>query len=66
MAKVTDKQINDKGREVALRLDYLMAIVDKSYNRHQKCMVCKEKFMHHIDGLPCISDTVPKEIVKHK
>ena len=66
MAKVTNKDIQKKGREIALKLDHLMAIVDKSYNRHQKCLACGEKFQHHSDGLPCISDTNHKEIIKHK
>ena len=66
MAKVTNKDIQKKGREIALKLDHLMAIVDKSYNRHQKCLACGEMFKHHRDGLPCISDTSHKEIVKHK
>ena len=66
MEKVTNKDIQKKGREIALKLDHLMAIVDKSYNRHQKCLACGEMFKHHNDGLPCISDTSHKEIVKHK
>ena len=66
MAKVTDKQINEKAREIALRLDYLMAIADKSYNRHQRCLACNEQFRHHRDGLPCLSDTNLKKIIKKK
>ena len=64
MAKVTDKQINEKAREIALRLDYLMAIADKSYNRHQRCLVCNEQYKHHEDGLPCLSDYNPKQIIR--
>ena len=50
-----------KGREVALRLAYVMAKVEYDYNRHEPCLVCKEKYMHHIDGLPCESDDKIKE-----
>ena len=64
MRKITDKEIQDKGREVAIRLDYLMAQVDKSYNRHQRCLVCNEKYRHHLDGLPCLEDNNPKQIVR--
>jgi len=42
-----------------------MAQVDFEYNRHQKCIVCKEKFVHHIDGLPCEADDNRKQIVRH-
>lgn len=64
MDKVSDNDINKKGRELALKLDYLMAQVDKTYNRHQACLVCKEQFRHHIDGLPCLSDDKPKQIIR--
>ena len=64
MRKITDKEIQDKGREVAIRLDYLMAQVDKSYNRHLRCLVCNEKYRHHLDGLPCLEDNNPKQIVR--
>jgi len=64
MAKITDNEIQDKGREIAIRLDYLMAVVDKSYNRHQRCLVCNEQYRHHEDGLPCLSDNNPKQIVR--
>ena len=66
MAKITDNEIKDKGREIAIRLDYLMAKVDESYNRHQRCLACNEQFRHHSDGLPCLSDTNLKEIIKKK
>ena len=52
MAKITDNEIQNKGREIAIRLDYLMAVVDKSYNRHKRCLVCNEQYRHHEDGLP--------------
>lgn len=64
MEDVTDNDISKIGREVAIRLDHLMAIVDKSYNRHQRCLVCNEQYRHHIDGLPCTSDESPKEIIR--
>ena len=35
MAKVTDKVIDKKAREVALQIEQLMAVVDFKYNRHQ-------------------------------
>ena len=41
-----------------------MAIVEYEYNRHESCLVCREKFMHHVDGLPCKADDEPKQIVK--
>ena len=42
-----------------------MAKVEYEYNRHEPCLVCKQKYMHHIDGLPCERDDERKEIVKH-
>lgn len=42
-----------------------MAKVEYEYNRHEPCLVCKEKYMHHFDGLPCERDDERKEIVKH-
>jgi|TARA_R110002020_G_scaffold361462_1_gene574011 hypothetical protein len=59
-----DKKIQEKAREVALNLEQLMAKVDFKYNRHQPCLVCKEQYRHHLDGLPCISDTERKTIVR--
>ena len=59
-----DKKIQEKAREVALNIEQLMARVDFKYNRHQPCLVCKEQYRHHIDGLPCISDTERKTIVR--
>ena len=41
-----------------------MAKVDESYNRHQRCLVCNEQYRHHIDGLPCLSDNNPKQIIR--
>jgi|TARA_Y100000114_G_scaffold122717_1_gene118091 plasmid rolling circle replication initiator protein Rep len=64
MAKITDNEIQNKGREIAIRLDYLMAKVDESYNRHQRCLVCNEQYKHHIDGLPCLADNKPKQIIR--
>ncbi len=64
MDKVSDNDINKKGRELAIQLDYLMAQVDETYNRHQPCLVCQEQFKHHIDGLPCLSDDKPKQIIR--
>jgi len=59
-----DKNVEKKARQVALNLEQLMAVVDFKYNRHQACLVCKEKFKHHIDGLPCASDNDRKTIVR--
>tara|TARA_B100000029_G_scaffold437100_1_gene452055 strand:+ start:769 stop:993 length:225 start_codon:yes stop_codon:yes gene_type:complete len=59
-----EKDINKIGRQVAIRLDYLMAEVDFKYNRHQKCLVCDEQYKHHEDGLPCLSDDNPKNIIR--
>tara|TARA_R100000951_G_C2642830_1_gene181541 strand:- start:1032 stop:1253 length:222 start_codon:yes stop_codon:yes gene_type:complete len=59
-----DKKIQEKAREVALNIEQLMARVDFKYNRHQPCLVCKEQYRHHIDGLPCLSDTERKTIVR--
>ena len=59
-----DKKIQEKARKVALNIEQLMARVDFKYNRHQPCLVCKEQYRHHIDGLPCLSDTERKTIVR--
>ena len=40
-----------------------MARVDFKYNRHQPCLVCNEKYKHHIDGLPCVSDKERKPLI---
>lgn len=59
------QDIDKAARKTALALQSLMAQVDFQYNRHQPCIVCKEKFKHHIDGLPCESDDDTKKIVRH-
>lgn len=59
------QDIDKAARKTALALQSLMAQVDFKYNRHQPCIVCKEKFMHHIDGLPCESDNSRKQIVRN-
>jgi hypothetical protein len=59
------QDIDKVARKTALALQSLMAQVDFKYNRHQPCMVCNEKFTHHIDGLPCESDDDIKKIVRH-
>jgi len=59
-----EQNLNQIGRQVAINLDYLMAQVDFTYNRHQRCLVCNEQFQHHIDGLPCVSDTEHKQIIR--
>lgn len=64
MSKVTDKQLNKKAREVALQIEQLMAVVDFKYNRHQRCLVCNNKYRHHIDGLPCTSEKKKKQIIR--
>ena len=38
-----------------------MAVVDFDYNRHEPCLVCHKKLMHHYDGLPCEDDDNVKE-----
>ena len=58
------KDIDTEARKLVLNLDHLMAQVDYKYNRHQSCLVCKQKYKHHEDGLPCISDDKKKRIVK--
>jgi hypothetical protein len=57
--------IDHAGRQTALNLASLMAIVEYEYNRHEPCLVCTEKYMHHIDGLPCERDDERKKIVRH-
>lgn len=57
-------EIDTVGRQVALNLVSLMAKVEYKYNRHEPCLVCHEKYMHHIDGLPCERDDERKEIVR--
>jgi hypothetical protein len=52
-------------RKVVLNLEQLMAEVDYKYNRHQPCLVCGNKYKHHEDGLPCVSDDKKKRIVKY-
>ena len=61
----SNEEIDIVGRRVALNLVSLMATVEYKYNRHEPCLVCNEKYMHHIDGLPCESDDDPKQIVRH-
>ncbi len=62
----SSNEIDKKARQVALNLQSLMAIVEFDYNRYEKCMVCGEKYRHHIDGLPCETDTVKKQIIKRR
>ena len=57
--------IDKVGRQVALNLASLMAKVEYEFNRHEPCLVCTEKYMHHIDGLPCERDDERKKIVRH-
>lgn len=59
------KDIDTVGRQVALNLASLMARVEYEYNRHEPCLVCREKYIHHIDGLPCERDDERKGIVRH-
>ena len=51
-----DKDIDIQARKIALQLQSLMAVVDFDYNRHEPCLVCHKKLMHHYDGLPCEDD----------
>ena len=60
---MVEKNIDKIGRQIVLDLEHLMAKVDYKYNRHQPCLVCKEKYVHHIDGLPCTSDNNKKTII---
>ena len=55
------KDVDVEGRKIALKLQSLMAVVEYKYNRHEPCLVCNRKIMHHIDGLPCESDDEIKE-----
>ena len=56
-----DKDIDIQARKIALQLQSLMAVVDFKYNRHEPCLVCHRKFMHHYDGLPCDDDDNVKQ-----
>tara|TARA_R100001460_G_scaffold74118_4_gene115159 strand:- start:1285 stop:1482 length:198 start_codon:yes stop_codon:yes gene_type:complete len=56
--------IDKVGRQTALNLQSLMAVVEFEFNRHEPCLVCKQKFKHHEDGLPCKSDDSRKKIIK--
>ena len=59
-----EKNLDKIGRQVAINLDVLMAQVDFQYNRHNRCLVCNEKYKHHEDGIPCLSDATPKRIIR--
>ena len=55
--------IDIKGRETALKLQSLMAVVEYDFNRHEPCLVCGERFFkHYPDGLPCETDTDIKDL----
>lgn len=56
--------IDKIGRQTALNLASLMARVEYDFNRHEPCLVCNEKYKHHIDGLPCVSDDTRKQIIR--
>ena len=62
MSRTND--IDKIARQTAINLQQLMARVDFKYNRHQPCIVCYEKFDHHVDRLPCESDNDRKKIVR--
>jgi len=63
---VSRTQDMDKvARTTAIALQSLMAKVEFDFNRHQPCIVCNEKFMHHIDRLPCESDDSRKQIIRN-
>ena len=62
----SSKEIDKKARQVVLNLQSLMAIVEFDYNRYEKCLVCGEKYRHHMDGLPCETDEEKKEIMKRR
>lgn len=60
---VENTNIDQKGRETALKIQSLMAIVEFEYNRHEPCLVCGEKFFkHYPNGLPCETDTDIKDL----
>ena len=62
---ITDENIDKRARELAFRLQTLMAEVDYEHNRHQRCIACNRKFkQHYPDGLPCISDDKIKSYFK--
>ena len=54
--------IDTKARQVAVKIEHLMSMVEYDYNRDEPCLVCKQKYKHHIDGLACESDDRPKQI----
>lgn len=55
--------IDLKGRETALKIQSLMAIVEYEYNRHEPCLVCGARlFKHYPNGLPCENDTDIKDL----
>lgn len=56
--------IDTKARQVAVKIEHLMSMVEYDYNRDEPCLVCKQKYKHHIDGLACESDDNPKQIVR--
>jgi len=56
--------VDCRGRQIALKLQSLMALVEFGYNGHEPCMVCGNKYSKHIDKLPCESDVKQKVIVK--
>ena len=56
-----DKDIDIQARKIALQLQSLMAVIDFDYNRHEPCLVCHKKLMHHYDGLPCEDDNNVKK-----
>lgn len=61
--KDLDRIINEKGRQIALQLEQIMAVVDYDYNRHSNCLVCGQKYLRHEDGLPCENDDSKKKLV---
>lgn len=60
---VENTDIDIKGRETALKIQSLMAIVEFEYNRHEPCLVCGAKFFkHYPNGLPCENDIDIKDL----
>tara|TARA_B100001142_G_scaffold329248_1_gene391911 strand:+ start:3201 stop:3422 length:222 start_codon:yes stop_codon:yes gene_type:complete len=56
--------IDTVARKTAVNLAHLMSMVEYDYNRDEPCLVCKQKYKHHIDGLACESDDNPKQIIR--
>ena len=63
-SEISQEQIDKAARKTALSLQALMAEVDEGFNAHVPCIVCNEKYKHHIDGKPCVDDDNLKQIIR--